>query len=33
MGHKVRPEILRVGYIHDWKSQWFDEKNFSDYLL
>ena len=33
MGQKVHPEALRVGYIHDWKSQWFDEKNFSDYLL
>src|SRR3954470_7057886 len=33
MGQKVHPEVLRVGYIHDWKSQWFDEKNFSDYLL
>src|SRR3954463_15362593 len=33
MGQKVHPEVLRVGYIHDWKSQWFDEKNFRDYLL
>src|ERR671914_1927998 len=33
MGHKVRPEILRVGYIHDWKSNWFNEKEFSDYLI
>jgi small subunit ribosomal protein S3 len=33
MGHKVRPEILRVGYIHDWKSTWFNEKEFSDYLI
>src|SRR5919107_1548647 len=33
MGQKVHPEVLRVGYIHDWKSQWFDEKNFSDYLI
>src|ERR671928_98860 len=33
MGQKVHPEVLRVGYIHDWKSQWFDEKNFDDYLL
>jgi small subunit ribosomal protein S3 len=21
-----------VGYIHDWKSNWFNEKNFSDFL-
>jgi small subunit ribosomal protein S3 len=33
MGQKVHPEILRVGYIHDWKSTWFNEKEFSDYLL
>src|SRR3989440_1398442 len=32
MGQKVYPESLRVGYIHDWKSNWFSEKNFSDYL-
>src|SRR5215210_7077243 len=33
MGQKVHPEGLRVGYIHDWKSTWFNEKDFSDYLL
>jgi small subunit ribosomal protein S3 len=33
MGQKVHPESLRVGYIHDWKSTWFNEKEFSDYLL
>jgi small subunit ribosomal protein S3 len=22
-----------VGYIHDWKSNWFSEKNFSDFLI
>src|SRR5689334_19912908 len=33
MGQKVHPEVLRVGYIHDWKSQWYDERNFDDYLL
>jgi small subunit ribosomal protein S3 len=32
MGQKVNPEGLRVGYIHDWKSNWFTEKNFADYL-
>ncbi len=32
MGQKVHPESIRVGYIHDWKSNWFNEKNFSDYL-
>jgi small subunit ribosomal protein S3 len=24
---------MRVGYIHDWKSNWFSEKNFSDFLI
>jgi small subunit ribosomal protein S3 len=33
MGQKVHPESLRVGYIHDWKANWFNEKNFSDYLF
>jgi len=33
MGQKVHPEVLRVGYIHDWKSSWFNEREFSDYLL
>ena len=32
MGQKVHPEGLRVGYIHDWKSNWFNERNFADYL-
>src|SRR5438094_8792985 len=32
MGQKVHPESLRVGYIHDWKSNWFSEKEFADYL-
>ena len=31
-GTKVHPEALRVGYIHDWKSNWFNEKHFADYL-
>jgi small subunit ribosomal protein S3 len=33
MGQKVHPESMRVGYIHDWKSNWFTEKHFSDYLI
>ena len=32
MGQKVHPESLRVGYIHDWKANWFNERNFADYL-
>jgi len=33
MGQKVHPEAMRVGYIHDWKSTWFNEREFSDYLM
>lgn len=33
MGQKVHPESMRVGYIHDWKSNWFNEKQFADYLI
>jgi small subunit ribosomal protein S3 len=32
MGQKVHPEAMRVGYIHDWKSNWFSEKHFAEYL-
>jgi small subunit ribosomal protein S3 len=32
MGQKVHPEGKRVGYIHDWKSKWFNERHFADYL-
>jgi small subunit ribosomal protein S3 len=32
MGQKVHPESLRVGYIHDWKSNWFNERAFAEYL-
>ena len=32
MGQKIHPEGFRVGYIHDWKSNWFEEKNFADRL-
>ncbi|MHB1858722.1 MAG: 30S ribosomal protein S3 [Solirubrobacteraceae bacterium] len=32
MGQKVHPEAMRVGYIHDWKANWFSERNFADYL-
>src|SRR5258705_12083509 len=33
MGQKVHPESMRVGYIHDWKSSWFNDKQFSEYLM
>src|ERR1700682_4544821 len=32
MGQKVHPEAMRVGYIHDWQSNWFNERNFAQYL-
>ena len=32
MGQKIHPEGFRVGYIHDWKSNWFEDKNFADVL-
>ena len=32
MGQKIHPEGFRVGYIDDWKSTWFTERDFSDYL-
>ena len=33
MGQKIHPGGFRVGYIQDWKSTWFDEKDFADILL
>jgi small subunit ribosomal protein S3 len=33
MGQKIHPGGLRVGIIHDWRSNWFTEKDFSDYLI
>jgi small subunit ribosomal protein S3 len=32
MGQKIHPEGFRVGYIHDWKSSWYEDKNFADVL-
>ncbi len=32
MGQKVHPGGLRVGIIHDWKSNWYTEKDFAKYL-
>ena len=33
MGQKIHPEGFRVCYIHDWKSNWFAEKDFADLLM
>ena len=32
MGQKVHPGGFRIGVIHDWKSHWYTEKNFKEYL-
>ena len=33
MGQKVNPVGLRLGYIKNWLSVWFAEKNYSGMLL
>ena len=34
MGQKVHPGGLRVGVIHDWKSNWYvGKKEFPKYIL
>ena len=34
MGHKVHPGGLRVGVIHEWKSNWYTgSKEFPEYLI
>lgn len=32
MGQKVHPYGFRLGYIKEWQSQWFDERNYSENL-
>lgn len=32
MGQKIHPEGLRLGYIKDWESKWFDLRNMPDLL-
>lgn len=32
MGQKVNPISFRLGLIKDWKSRWFDRKNYSAFL-
>jgi len=32
VGQKVHPGGFRIGVIHDWKSHWYTEKNFKEYL-
>ncbi|MCL4310084.1 MAG: 30S ribosomal protein S3 [Thermoleophilia bacterium] len=33
MGQKVHPGGLRLGIIHDWKSHWYTEKEFANFLI
>ncbi|MFP5298475.1 MAG: 30S ribosomal protein S3 [Actinomycetota bacterium] len=33
MGQKVHPYGFRLGIHTDWKSRWFNEKNYQDYLI
>lgn len=32
MGHKVNPFVHRLGVIRTWKSNWFNVKNYREYL-
>ncbi|RLT32588.1 MAG: 30S ribosomal protein S3 [Chloroflexi bacterium] len=32
MGRKVHPLGFRLGYIKDWQSRWFSERNYTDQL-
>jgi len=32
MGHKVNPFVHRLGVIRTWKSNWFNMKNYKEYL-
>ena len=32
MGQKVNPTGLRVGIIEDWRSKWFENKNYAKWL-
>ena len=32
MGQKVNPNGFRIGYIRDWESKWYADKNYADYL-
>jgi small subunit ribosomal protein S3 len=32
VGQKVHPGGMRLGIIHDWKAQWYTEKQFAGFL-
>ena len=33
MGQKVNPYGFRLGVTTDWKSRWFTERDYTDYLI
>lgn len=33
MGQKVHPNGFRLGYVKDWDSKWYADKNYSKYLI
>lgn len=33
MGQKISPVGLRVGFIRNWDSRWYDKKNYAKFLL
>lgn len=32
MGQKINPNGFRIGYIRDWESKWYADKNYAEYL-
>ncbi|GAB1402559.1 30S ribosomal protein S3 [Elusimicrobiota bacterium] len=32
MGHKIHPKSVRIGYIKDWDSKWFNLKEMPDFV-
>ena len=32
MGQKIHPHGLRLGITSDWKSHWYADKNYADYV-
>ncbi|WP_088261879.1 30S ribosomal protein S3, partial [Corynebacterium diphtheriae] len=32
MGQKIHPHGLRLGITSDWKSHWYADKNYAEYL-
>lgn len=33
MGQKVNPHLVRLGPVFNWKSRWFDEKQYKDMVI